>query len=244
MGNDKITTNWSKRKDVRHRRRSKQISGGETGFFIQNLPKPPRKKLQQIDLQKNDCISFHCGRIFSNQSTWSTIFSWISYKLAQISPNALEKTITNMIFNIKSLQFYFGRHFVKSKHIKWFCEGFQAFCPIFHRFFPDFHQIKTFGDALEPHAPPAAYTTDVGNSLYSTGWPSDHPNLIFPGMQLTQARRSQQWLTCLKVQVHQHPWSVARVVDGLDTVFLRYGRICHILQAITNRSIWLLSQSK
>ena len=35
-----------------------------------------------------------------------------------------------------------------------FCEGFQRFCPDFHGFCSDFHQIKTFGGALAPPAPP------------------------------------------------------------------------------------------
>jgi len=39
----------------------------------------------------NDCISFHVGRIFSNQGISSIIFAQISPKLAQISPNSAEK---------------------------------------------------------------------------------------------------------------------------------------------------------
>jgi len=42
------------------------------------------KYSKQNDLQKNNCISFHVGRIFSNQSTSSTIS-------ARISPNLSEK---------------------------------------------------------------------------------------------------------------------------------------------------------
>jgi len=51
--------------------------------------------------------------------------------------------------------FISGTIFVKSKHIKRFCEGFHTFCPTFHRFSPDFHQIKTFGRALAPSTPPS-----------------------------------------------------------------------------------------
>jgi len=54
-----------------------------------------------------------------------------------------------------------GAIFVKSKHIKWFCEGFHTFCQNLHRFypdfkglFPDFHQIKFFGGGLPPPASP------------------------------------------------------------------------------------------
>jgi len=37
-----------------------------------------------------------------------------------------------------------GATFVKSKHIKRFCQGFHTFCPDFKGFFPAFHQFKSF----------------------------------------------------------------------------------------------------
>jgi len=49
-------------------------------IFAQISPNLPEKYSKQNYLQINDCISFYVWRIFSNQSTSSTIF-------AQISPN-------------------------------------------------------------------------------------------------------------------------------------------------------------
>jgi len=42
---------------------------------------------------------------------------------------------------------YLGAVLVKSKHVQQFCEGLHIFCP-------DFHEIKTFGAAVTPPAPP------------------------------------------------------------------------------------------
>jgi len=112
---------------------------------------------------KNDCILFHSGRIFSNQSTSSTIFAQISSKLAQIFPNLPEKELKKHDLqkerNVCTL--ILVAIFVKSKYKKRFCEGFHTFCPNLHRFFPDFkgffpdfHQIKIFGVGLPPPAAP------------------------------------------------------------------------------------------
>jgi len=57
---------------------------GVRRIFAQISPNLPENYSKQNYLQKNDCISFYVGRIFSNQSTSSTIF-------AQISPNLPEK---------------------------------------------------------------------------------------------------------------------------------------------------------
>jgi len=61
----------------------------------------------------------------------------------------------------KHLHLISGAIFVKSKHIKQFCECFHTycsnlhrFCPDFKGFCPDFHQIKIFGGGLPPPAPP------------------------------------------------------------------------------------------
>jgi len=59
--------------------------------FCPKSPNVPEKYSKENDLQKNDCIYFHVGRIFSNQSTSSTIFAQIISKLAQISPTLPEK---------------------------------------------------------------------------------------------------------------------------------------------------------
>jgi len=50
-----------------------------------NLPQNTPKKTNSKKKQKNDYISFHVGRISSNQNTSNTIF-------AQISPNFPEET--------------------------------------------------------------------------------------------------------------------------------------------------------
>jgi len=104
-----------------------------------------------VSKHKNDCTLI-LGAFFSNQSISSTTFTQISPKLAQISPNLPEKTF--------ALPFW-ALFFKKTKHIKRFCEGLHTFCPNFHRFCldfkrfcQDFHQIKTFGGALSPPAPP------------------------------------------------------------------------------------------
>jgi len=55
------------------------------GFLPKVLHTCP--KTPENDLQKNNGISFHVGRISSNQSTSITIFGQISPKLAQISPD-------------------------------------------------------------------------------------------------------------------------------------------------------------
>jgi len=49
---------------------------------------------------------------------------------------------------------FLGAIFVKSKHVQQFCEGLHIFCTNFLRFFLYFHQIKTFGGAVAPPAPP------------------------------------------------------------------------------------------
>jgi len=91
--------------------------------------------------------AFHSilGAFFSNQSTSSTIF-------AQISPNLHDKELKKYDPKKRNVcTLISGAIFVKSKHIKRFCEGFYTFWPNFHRFcanfkgfFPDFHQIKIF----------------------------------------------------------------------------------------------------
>ena len=73
-----------------HRCRSRQIFGGAKDFaqISRNLPE---KISEKNNLKK--MTAFHLGRIFSNQSTSSTIFAQISPKLAQISPNLPEKQL-------------------------------------------------------------------------------------------------------------------------------------------------------
>jgi len=64
-------------------------NGKDFAQICPNLPEKTPKKMTS----KNDCISFHFGRIFSNQSTSSTIFAQISPILAQISLNLPEKEL-------------------------------------------------------------------------------------------------------------------------------------------------------
>ena len=67
--------------------RSKQTFEGAKDFYP-NFPKLAPKHSKENELQKkqkNDYISFHVGRISSNQNTSNTIF-------AQISPNFPEET--------------------------------------------------------------------------------------------------------------------------------------------------------
>jgi len=68
---------------VLHRRNGRQNFGGAK-YFCPNFPKRARNNLQRNGLLKNDCISFHVGRIFKSKHTSNTIF-------AQISPNLPEK---------------------------------------------------------------------------------------------------------------------------------------------------------
>jgi len=65
------------------------------------------------------------------------------------------------------MHFGFWRHFVKSKHLKRFCEGFHTFCPNLHRFsriLKDFSRIfiksKFWGWASNPYTP-TSYTTGL-----------------------------------------------------------------------------------
>jgi len=44
------------------------------------------------------------------------------------------------------------------------CSDFQGFCPTLQGFFPDFQQIKTFGGALWPPAPPPPTPLPIGKS--------------------------------------------------------------------------------
>jgi len=60
-------------------------------IFAQNPQMCPKNTPKKMTSKKNDCIYFHVGRIFSNQSTSSTIFAQIISKLAQISPTLPEK---------------------------------------------------------------------------------------------------------------------------------------------------------
>jgi len=112
---------------------------------------------------KNDCISFHFGRIFFISKHFKHNFC---PNLPQTCPNfpllAWKKTEEAWPLKKRNVcTLISGAIFVKSKHIKRFCEGFHTFCPISHRFcpdfkgfFPDFHQIKNFGGGLPPPAPP------------------------------------------------------------------------------------------
>ena len=64
----------------------------------------------------------------------------------KFSPTKIMNTIFVMISQKRSS--YVGRHFLKWNNVgHHFCLDFQGFCP-------DFRQIKTFGDALAPPAPP------------------------------------------------------------------------------------------
>jgi len=105
----------------RHRCKSWQIFGGAKDF-CPNFPKIARKHSKENDLQKNDCISFHFGRIFSNRSTSSTIFVQISHNLPEKTKEKhdLQKNIK------KCLHFDFGRHFGKIKAhkaiLRWFSQ--------------------------------------------------------------------------------------------------------------------------
>jgi len=54
---------------------------GVRRIFAQISPNLSEKYSKENDLQKNDCISFHVGRIFSYRSTSNTIFTQISANL-------------------------------------------------------------------------------------------------------------------------------------------------------------------
>ena len=82
--------------------------------------------------------------------------------LPKFHQNCLKKNWRNVTSKKRNVcTLISGAIFVKSKHIKRFCEGFHTFCPNLHRFcsdfkgfFPDFHQIKKLGGELPPPAPP------------------------------------------------------------------------------------------
>jgi len=104
---------------------------------------------------KNDCISFHFRRIFSIKAFQAPFLP----KFPQLARKRTEETRLPKKRNVCTL--ISGTIFVKSKHIKRFCEGLHTFCPNLHRFWPDFkgispdfYQIKIFGRGLSPSAPP------------------------------------------------------------------------------------------
>jgi len=87
---------WDKIKAISKTHAVPDISAGAGKFlgvrriFAQICPKKnPKTKTPP---QKNDCVSFHVGPFFSNQSTLSTKFAQIVPKLAHISRNLPENT--------------------------------------------------------------------------------------------------------------------------------------------------------
>jgi len=80
------------------------------------IPPNVSEKLRRKWPQKNDCISFRVGRIFSDQSTSRTIFAQISPKLALISRNLPEKNWITTWPPKKRLHFNFGCHVCKITH--------------------------------------------------------------------------------------------------------------------------------
>jgi len=96
--------------------------------FTESCPKKTLKKMTS----KSDCISFHFGRIFLNQSASSTIFAQISPKLAQISPKLPKKELKKRdLQKKKCLHFDFRRHFCKIKAHKAILRRFSHILPKF-----------------------------------------------------------------------------------------------------------------
>jgi len=129
--------------------------------FLPKFPQTFPKNSNESDLLKQDCISFHVGRIFWDKSTLQAPF------LLKVPPNLRKFPLTCLKKNKckddlkKVCTLILGAISVRSKHIQRFCEHFHTFCQNFHRFCPDFklfcpdfHQTKRFGGADAPHAPP------------------------------------------------------------------------------------------
>jgi len=96
------------------------------------LPKFTQTCLQK--LQKKDCIWFHFGRIFSNQSTLSDIF-------AQINPRLVQNTYKRLQKNIFRAQF-FKNQSTSSDFAKVFTH-FVQISTDFARILKDFARIFT-----------------------------------------------------------------------------------------------------
>jgi len=110
-----------------NRCRSRQILGVRS-IFAQISPNVPEK----MTSKKTTAFHFILGAFFSNQSTSTAIFAQIFSKLSQISlncPKNLQK---------RHLQLDFGRHFLKTKHIKPILRRFSHILPRLPKILPGF----------------------------------------------------------------------------------------------------------
>ena len=158
-----------------HRCRSRQILRGAKDF-AQISRNMPEKNSIGNDLKKwLHFIAFwaHFFEIIALQAPFLPKFP---PNLPKFLLNCPKKNWRNMTSKKKKnvCTLISGAIFVKSKHIKRFCEGFHTFCSNLHRFcldfkrfFPDFHHIKNFGGGLPPPSPPPP-TPLVFNLLLKT----------------------------------------------------------------------------
>jgi len=120
---------------------------GVRRIFSQISPTLPEKYSKENDLQKNDCTSLHVGRIFSNQSTSSTIFAQI-YRKRTKWKHDLQK---------KRLHFDFECYFCKIKSTySDFTKVFSYFAQISPHILPRFSPNQKFWGCA---CPPAYYTS-------------------------------------------------------------------------------------
>jgi len=113
---------------------------GMRRIFAQISPNLPEK------LQKIDCISFHVGRIFSTQSTSSTIF-------AQIYLNSPEKK------QKKRLHFDVGCHFCEINAHTAILRRYSHILPKFLQILPGFSPNQNLWGCDCTPCTPASYTS-------------------------------------------------------------------------------------
>ena len=94
----------------------------------------------------------------------------LAQKILDLQKNALHVNLGAIIFKSKHV----GRHFCSDfwevlEGSQRFCPDFRRIFPVFMGFCPDFDQIKTFGGAVAPPAPPptpvweTSFNTEVDN---------------------------------------------------------------------------------
>ena len=178
------------------------ILGGEG--FCQNFHKLAPKMIQRklpSKKRKNDGISFHVGRIFSNQSTSSTNF-------AQISPNLPEKTTT----------LWFWVLFLWNQST---CSDFAKVFTHFAQISTDFTQIftksKVLGVRLHPLHPCLLHQWLHPPSSYPfTGWECT------VSCDLDDTVHSHPVVITKPLPGHSHPHVITKPLPGSNIAMASY----------------------
>ena len=102
--------------------------------------------------RKNDSPNVSFIENCEDSASWPTVFGMTSKKMSAcdfVIVHALGAIFSNQS-TLPFLPVFQG----VCPDFQGFCESFNRFCPDVQRFCPDFHQIKTWGGALAPPAPP------------------------------------------------------------------------------------------